>query len=204
MSDPLLVNNFQESVQTKTILETTTMMQRLIDEDRKRTEFCNLLINKIEYALQTKEGLNGNTCIFSMRSPLYEDFVGHKVYSADSDLDVRDILNQCFPVHRELAHFKVISVSTYDEHTLPINPCSDECGPMCGLCICCPCLFPFYCISVNLIRGYCGKNITYKIQLELKDTNNKNTENVNVSIGVPLEQTFETVFAKPYHKSTQS
>ena len=149
---PLLVNNFQESIETKAIQDTTEKMQHLIDHDAMNTKFVNQLINKIEETLQTKEGLHGNTCIFTMRSLIYDNFVGYHVYTIDRDLELRDMLNECFSVHRELVHFEVVSVTTYDHQTLPIKPFSDECTLMCGLCICCPCWFPCYCVFVHIYR----------------------------------------------------
>jgi hypothetical protein len=181
-----LVNNFQMSVDSKIIQETERKIKAQIIQDNIRSRFCNLLIQQIIKSLRSKKGMDGNTCIFSLRTPLYEHMFSYYDvgrYHPKDDQSICEMLNECFEGHDELRHFRATTVQTEYSNDIPTDCNSSESEGVCACCICCFCWFPCYCIPVNLIEMAFGKNIRYKIKLSLVE---KEEQDIDIiPFGIP-------------------
>lgn len=183
-----LVNNFQESIDAKKIEETTREIKAKLKKDAIQTEFCNQLITKIVKSIRTKKGMDGSTCVFSMRTNLYEQIFSYYDvgrHNSEDHTKLCDMLNECFHAHDELKHFKTTTIKTHENKFMPTDFGGSESEAVCVCCICCFCWYPFYCIPVNLVEMAFGKNITYTITLSLVENSKEKDMDDIVSYGIP-------------------
>jgi hypothetical protein len=180
-----LINNFQESIDSQKVKDTEAAFTAKINAETMNTQYCNELITHILESLNTKKGMHGNKCIFTMRSLLYENVISsyYKRHTFEQEQKVCNMLNICFQSHQDLKHFKVRSLNmSYDQFLTNMYAEDDACLGTCTFCLCCPCWFPCYCIPTHLFNVYLGRKIRYEITLDL--IHSPPTE-MDVSIGIP-------------------